>query len=89
MDFAVHADHRVKLTESEKGNELRGLVRKLEKKLWDMKVKVILIVIGTICIVTKRLVQVLEDLKIRGRVGTIQTKLSLRSARILRRVLET
>ncbi len=39
--------------------------------------------------VTKGLVQGLEDLEIRGRVETIQTTALLRSARILRRVLET
>ena len=51
-----------------------------------MKVTVIPIVIGT---VTKGLVQRLEDLEIRGRVETIKTTALLRSARILRRVLET
>ena len=55
-----------------------------------MKVSVIPIVIGVQGTVTKRLVQELEDLEIRGRrVETIQTAVSLRSVRILRRVLET
>ena len=54
-----------------------------------MKVTVILIVIGAFGTVTKRLVQGLEDLEIRGWVETIQTTAWLRSARILRRVLET
>ena len=38
-----------------------------------MKLTVIPIVIGTLSTVTKALVQKLEDLEIRGRVGTIQT----------------
>ena len=50
---------------------------------------VIPIVIGAFGTVTKELIQGLEDLEIRGRVGTIQTAASLRSARILRRVLNT
>ena len=54
-----------------------------------MKVTVIPIVTVEIGIVTKGLVQGLEDLEIRGRVDTIQTKALLRSARIPRRVLET
>ena len=58
------------------------------KKQWNMKVMVIPIVIGALSTVTKRWVQRLEDLEIRGRVETIQTTVLLRSGRILRRVLE-
>ena len=54
-----------------------------------MKATVILIVIGALGTVTKGLVEGLEDLKITGRVETVQTTALLRSARILRRVLET
>ena len=50
---------------------------------------VIPIVIRASGTVTKGLVQGLEDLEIRGWVDTIQTIALLRSARILRRVLET
>ena len=64
------------------------LAREL-KKLWNMKVRVIPNVIGPLDIVTKRLVQELEDLEKRGQVETIQTTASLRLVRILRRVLET
>ena len=46
------------------------------------------IVIGVLGIVTEGLAQGLEDLKIKGRVETTQTTASLRSAIILRRVLE-
>ena len=49
-------------------------------------IPVVIVELGT---VTKRLVQGLEDLEIRGRVETIQTTALLRSARILKRVLET
>ena len=54
-----------------------------------MKMTMILIVIGGFGTVTKELVQGLEDLEIKGRVETIQTTVLLRSARILRRVLES
>ena len=53
-----------------------------------MKVTVLPIVIGALGTVTKRLVQWMEDLEIRGRMETIQTTALLRSARILRRVRE-
>ena len=87
MDFAVLADHWVKLTEREKKDKYLDLARGL-KKLWNMKVTFIPIVIGTLGRVTKGLLKGLEDLEIRGRVETIQTTALLRSARILRRVLE-
>ena len=51
--------------------------------------KIIPIVIGIFGIITEWLLKGQEDLKIRGREETIQTTALLRSARILRRVLET
>ena len=59
------------------------------KKLLNMKVTVIPIIIGALGIVTKGLIQGLEDLEIRGREENIQITALLISARILRRVLET
>ena len=59
------------------------------KKLWNMKVTIISIVICVLGTVTKGLIQGLEELEITGRVETIQTTALLRSARLLRRVLET
>ena len=72
MDFAVSADLRVKLKESEKKDKYSTLLGSL-KTLWDMKVTVIPIVIGNLDTVTKGLIKGLEDLKITGRVETIQT----------------
>ena len=80
MDFAVPADHRVKLKEIEKYKYL-DLARELKKTLkhesdgdaycnwctWQSP----------------------KDMEIRGRVETIRTTTLLRSARILRTVLET
>ena len=64
------------------------LAREL-KKLWNMQVTIIPIIIGAFGTVTKRLLKGLEDLEFGGRVETIQTTALLRTARILRRVLET
>ena len=54
-----------------------------------MKVTIVPIVIGALGTITKGLLKDLEDLEIGGRVETIQTPALLRTARILRRVLET
>ena len=88
VDFAVPADHRINLKESEKNDKYLDLAREL-KKLWNMKVTIVPIVIRTLGIVTKGLLKGLEDLEVSGRVETIQTTALLRTARILRRVLET
>ena len=88
VDFAVPADRWVKLLESEKKDEYLDLAKEL-KKLWNMKVTFLPIVIGALGTVTEGLIKELEDLEIRGRVETIQTTTLLRTARILRRVLET
>ena len=50
---------------------------------------IIPIVIGAFGTVTKGLLKGLEDLEVGGCVGTIQTTALLRTARILRRVLES
>ena len=88
VDFAVPVDHRMILKESEKKDKCLDLAREL-KKLWNMKVTIVPIVIGALGTITKRLLKGLEDLEIGGRVETIQTTGLLRTARILRRVLET
>ena len=87
VDFAVSADHWVKLKESEK--KAKDFELGTWKKQCDRKVMVIPIVIGVFGTVTKILVQGLGDFEITGRVETTQTTALLRSARILQRVLET
>ena len=88
MDFTVPVDDRVKLKESEKRYKYQGIAKEL-KKLWNLKMMAMRIVIVSLGTVTKVLVKGLEDFDIRGRVESIQTTALLRSARIQRRVLET
>ena len=63
MDFAAPADHRVKLKECKKKDKYLNPPWEL-KKMWNMKVTIISIVIGAFGTFTKTLVQGLEDLKI-------------------------
>ena len=86
MNFAVPADQRVKLKERKKRDKYVDLAWEMNNRR-NIKVKVILIAIGALGTVTKRLVEGLEGLEIRGRTETIQTIALLRSAGILRRVL--
>ena len=54
-----------------------------------MKVTIVPIVNGALGTIIKGLLKGLEDLEVGGRKETIQTTALLRTARILRRVLET
>ena len=69
VDFAVLADHRVKLQECEKRDRYLDLAREL-KKLWNMKMTIIPVVICALSAITKGLVQGLEDFEITGWVET-------------------
>ena len=88
VDFAVPTDRRIKLKDCEKKDKYLDLARGL-KKLWNIKVTIVPIVTGAFGTVTERLLKGLEDLEVGGRVETIQTTILLRTARILRKVLET
>ena len=63
LDFAIPADHRIELKESERKD--KSLAREL-KKLWIMKVTIRPLVIGALSTVTKGSLKGLEDLEIRG-----------------------
>ena len=76
VDFAVPADHRVKI--KEKSRQILGSFLRAEN-LWNIMV---------IPIVVSMNRMVPNELEIRGRIKTIQTIPLLKSTRILRRVLE-
>ena len=67
VDFAVPVDHRINLKEREKKDKHLDLARGL-KKLWNMKVTIVPIVIGALGTVTKGLFKGLDDMKVSGRV---------------------
>ena len=56
VDFAVPADHRIKLKECEKQDKYLDFAREL-KNLWNMQVTIIPIVIGAFGTVTKGLLR--------------------------------
>ena len=71
VEFTVPTDHRVKLKESKKRDKLVDFARELEKLL-NTQLPVIPIVITVVGIVSKGLIEGLENLEIIGRVKTIQ-----------------
>ena len=86
MNLAVQANQS-KVERKQKMDKYLDFAREL-KKLWNMKMMIISIVIAALGTVMKGLIQGLEGLEMIGRMDTIPTIALLRSARILRRVLE-
>ena len=72
MNFAISADQKMKIKESKKSGMYLHLPREL-RKLWNMRVTVIPIMIGALGTVPKGLETRLEESEIRGWIETIQT----------------
>ena len=66
-NIAAPADHRMKLKECEKKDKYLDLAREL-KKLLNMKVTIIPIVIGTFGTINKGIIKGSQDLEDSGRV---------------------
>ena len=75
--FVILADHSVKIKENEKRQVLRPCQR--TKKLWNMKVTLRLIVIGTLGMISKGFVRGLKELKTGEGTEIIQITALLRS----------
>ena len=81
VDFAVLADHRWIIKENKETNSwILAENKKRQRNLW---LTIILIMIGGLRTVHKRLVKGLEELDTKSRAGTIKTTALLRSAKIL------
>ena len=85
MNFAVLADHKMKIKERENRDKLSDHARELSCRTWVM---VKIIVISALGVVLKSFERGLKDVEIAGRIETTQTTALLRYARIPRRVLE-
>ena len=87
IDFACPFDSRIEEREKDKTKGYNDMKREL-KKIWDMSVKVIPVVVGAIGTSQKKLKQWLSDIGIGTRIVELQKTTILYSARILRNVLE-
>ena len=78
MNFTVPVDYRVKIKENEKRDKYLDLAREF-KKLWNMKVTVILVIIVALISIISGLVRELEELEIERQTKTILSTALLRS----------
>ena len=82
VDFTVPSDHRIEI-KIEKYQDLKREVQ----KLWNMKAKIIPIVIGALGTIPKTLQKQLEQIESNIAINQMQTTVLLSTARILRKVL--
>ena len=87
VDFAVPSDHRIEIKEREKIEKYQDLKREVQK-LWNMKAKIIPIVIGALGTIPKTLQKQLDQIESSIAINQMQTTVLLNTARILRKVLE-
>ena len=87
IDFAVPFDSKVVEKEREKTEKYQDLAREV-KKIWNMKVNVIPLVIGALGTSSPLLPKRLKDIGIGQRITELQKTAILYSARILQKVLE-
>ena len=85
--FACPFDSRIEERKKDKKKGYNDLKREL-KKIWDMPVKVIPVVVGALGATPKKLKQRLSDIGIETRIVELQKTTILYSARILQNVLE-
>ena len=87
MELAIPANQRAELKETKEIAKYLNLAKEL-KRLSNMKVTVIPILVRVLGMILNDLEKRLEELEIRGRTKTIQATTLLRLARILSKVLE-
>ena len=87
IDFAVPGDSRIAEKEKDKIEKYQDLGRELQK-IWNVKVEIISLVVGSLGAIPKQFGNRLKQIGIT--VGTAQTQKTvlLGTARILRKVLE-
>ena len=87
IDVAIPEDSGVKEKEDEKTEKYQNLAREL-RRLWEVKTKVVPIVVGALGTVPLRLKANLKGIGVDTSITLIQKSALLGSARILRKVLE-
>ena len=87
IDFAVPEDSRIEEKEKNKIEKYQDLGRELQK-IWNVKVKIIPLVVGSLGATPKQFGNRLKEIGITAGTAQIQKIALLGMARILRKVLE-
>ena len=87
INFAVPRDSRIEEKEKDKIEKYQELRRELQK-IWNVKVKIILLVVGFLVAIPKQFGNRLKQIGITEGTAQVQKTVLLGTARILRKVLE-
>ena len=87
IDFAVPGDSRIEEKEKDKIKKSQDLGRELQK-IWNVKVKIIPLVVGSLGAIPKQFGNRLKQIGITAGTAQVQKTVLLRTARILRKVLK-
>ena len=87
IDFAVPEDGRIDEKEKGKIEKCQDLERELQK-IWNVKVKIIPLVVGSLGAIPKQFGNRLKQIGITAGTAQVQKTVLLGMARILRKVLE-
>ena len=87
IDFAVPGDSRIAEKEKDKREKYQDLRRELQK-IWNVKVKIIPLVVGSLGAIPKQYGNRLKEIGITAGTAQVQKTVLLGTARILRKVLE-
>ena len=87
IDFAVPGDTRIEEKEKDKIEKYQDLRRELQK-VWNVKVKIIPLVVGSLGAIPKQFGNRLKQIGITAGTAQVQNTVLLGTARILRKVLE-
>ena len=86
-DFPVPRDSRIEEKEKDKREKYQGLGRELHK-IWNVKVKILPLVVGSLGAIPKQFGNRLKQIGITVGTAQVQKTVLLGKARILRKVLE-
>ena len=87
IDFAVPGDSRIEEKEKDKIEKYQDLGRELQK-IWNVKVNIIPLVVGSLGAIPKQFGNRLKQIGITVGTGQVQKRVLLGTARILRKVVE-
>ena len=87
IDFAVPGDRSIEEKEQEKIEKYQDLRRELQK-IWNVRVKIIPLVVGSLGAIRKQFGKRLKEIRVTAEIGQGQKTVLLGTARILRKVLE-
>ena len=87
IDFAVLEDSRIEEKEKEKMKKYQDLRKELQM-IWNVRVKIIPLVVGSLGAIPKQFSKRLKENGITAEIRQVQKSVLLETTRILRKVLE-